>query len=233
MTNRDHISSLGITGGIGSGKSYVCRLLEQRGIPVFYTDDEAKQQMREDPGIHAELSRLIGPEVVDGQGRIVKSVIADYICQGDSNAQAVNRIVHPRVRERMRRWINGGYKSAYAYNHSAQISATRSSVPLSRSQARPGLSGVIAVECALLFEASWEGDLDKVITVAAPHSVRVNRIVARDHITPAKAEEWIRLQMPQEEKERRSDFVILNDGHHDLDAQITDILRQIGGMTGE
>lgn len=87
---------------------------------------------------------------------------------------------------------------------------------------------IVAVECALLFEAGWEKDVDKVATVSAPENVRVRRIMQRDNISESKALEWIHLQMPQEEKERRSQFVILNDGRADLSSQIdemTDCLR--------
>lgn len=198
---------MAITGGIGSGKSYVCRLLEERGIPVFYTDDEAKEEMRHNERIHAELRALIGNDVIDAQGRLVKALIADFICGNDANARAVNQIVHPRVRERMHRWLDNA--------SSKQCSGTS------------GLS-LVAVECALLFEAGWEGDVDKVITVAAPESVRLHRIMQRDHISESKAREWIRLQISQEEKIRRSHFVIINDGVADLQNQIDEILNRIG-----
>ncbi len=201
---------MAVTGGIGSGKSYVCRLLEERGIPVFYTDDEAKLEMRHNAHIHAELRQLIGEGVIGEQGQLVKARIADFICQSEANAQAVNRIVHPRVRERMHRWLAGGGeedgKDCY-YNKGVRIKA---------------------VECALLFEAGWENDVDKIITVAAPENVRVRRIMKRDNISESKALEWIHLQMPQQEKERRSHFVILNDGVADLHSQIDNIIDQLG-----
>ena len=68
MVNRQ-LSIIGVTGGIGSGKSLVCGLLEERGIPVFYTDDEAKLEMRENEQIHCELINLLGPEAIDSEGR--------------------------------------------------------------------------------------------------------------------------------------------------------------------
>ena len=72
---------LGITGGIGSGKSLVCALLEERGIPVFYTDDEAKAEMRENAGIHRDLINLLGPGAISSDGQPVKAVLADYISE--------------------------------------------------------------------------------------------------------------------------------------------------------
>lgn len=189
---------LGVTGGIGSGKSYVCRMLQEKGIPVFYTDDEAKLEMLENPQIHSELISLIGPDAISAEGRPVKPVLSAYICQGEEFAARVNAIVHPRVKERTMRW-----QQAHAS------------------------SPVIAIECALLFESGFEDLCDKTITVAAPHEVRIQRICKRDTITPSKAQEWIDLQMPQEDKIQRSDFVILNDGIEPILPQIDKILTQI------
>lgn len=219
--------SLAVTGGIGSGKSYVCRLLEERGIPVFYIDDEAKIEMRKNPDIHAELRRLIGHDVIDNQGKIVKARIADFICQGEANAAAVNKIVHPRVRERMHRWLEQGGRNA---SHCQKDKDLHAQSPIDTAQSPIDTKDenhsmrIVAVECALLFEAGWEKDVDKVATVSAPENVRVRRIMQRDNISESKALEWIHLQMPQEEKERRSQFVILNDGRADLSSQIDEMI---------
>lgn len=208
--------SLAITGGIGSGKSYVCRLLEERGIPVFYTDDEAKMEMRENPDIHAGLRQLIGDDVIDGQGKIVKARIANFICQSEANATAVNKIVHPRVRERLHRWLEQGRRNMRDC-HKDKDCPNQS--PIETKEGSHS-ARIMAVECALLFEAGWEKDVDKVATVSAPENVRVCRIMQRDNIPESKALEWIHLQMPQEEKERRSQFVIINDGRAGLSFQI-------------
>lgn len=187
---------LGVTGGIGSGKSYVCRMLEQRGVPVFYTDDEAKLEMRSNTAIHQELCAIIGPEVLDACGRPVKDVLSQYIRQSAAHAQRVNDIVHPRVRERAMRWLNSMHHSS-----------------------------ITAIECALLFESGFNSLCQKTLTVSAPLQVRINRICHRDNITPAKAREWIDLQMPQEEKIRLSDYVICNDGTQNIDRQVDHIVK--------
>lgn len=213
---RNDVISLAVTGGIGSGKSYVCRLLEERGIPVFYTDDEAKMEMRENPDIHTGLRQLIGDDVIDGQGNIVKARIANFICQGEANAAAVNKIVHPRVRERLHRWLELGGR--YTRDcHEDKDCPDQSPI---ETKEENHSTRIVAVECALLFEAGWEKDVDKVATVSAPENVRVRRIMQRDNIPESKALEWIHLQMPQEEKERRSQFVIINDGRAGLSFQI-------------
>ncbi len=189
---------LGITGGIGSGKSYVCKMLEQRGIPVFYTDDEAKAEMLSNTDIHHALCKLIGPQALDSCRRPVKAVLSQYICHSTSNAQKVNNIVHPRVKERAMRWLS-----------------SLGSCPLA------------AIECALLFEAGIDTLCHKTINVSAPLQTRINRICKRDNITPPKAMEWIDLQMPQEEKERLSDYVICNDGESKLEPQVDHIINSL------
>lgn len=88
---------IAITGGIGSGKSFVCRLLEQQGINVYDCDAAAKRLMRTSETIRQQLRVLIGPDVYDADGRLDKAVITRYLLASESNAQAINDIVHPAV----------------------------------------------------------------------------------------------------------------------------------------
>lgn len=90
---------IGITGGIGSGKSFICRQLEAAGHPVFYCDPEAKRIIRTHPQVQAELTALIGSGLYDAQRQLVKSVLASYLCRGKAYASRVDAIVHPRVAE--------------------------------------------------------------------------------------------------------------------------------------
>ena len=208
-------SILGITGSIGSGKSHVCHLLEERGIPVFYTDIDAKAEMRENPDIHRELTALIGPDAIDADGHPVKAVLADYICRGPHYADQVNAIVHPRVRERMRQWIN----------------ATKTPTQPPRGEALGLFSpsgelegGSVCIESALLFESGFHTDCTATITVVAPLELRIKRIMQRDHISREKALEWINLQMPQEQKAALADHIIVNDSVTPITPQIDKIL---------
>ncbi len=187
-------SSIGITGGIGSGKSYVCHILEEYGIPVFYTDDEAKKEMLENKDIHKALARLTGKDVILPDGGLNKPLLAHYIAQGDSYAQEVNAIVHPAVRERMRKWL--------------------------KAQQQP----IVAVECALLFEAGYQADLDYVIAVTAPEDIKIERVMQRDGHTRQHILKMMALQLPDEEKAAKADAVIVNDNTHPLRPQIEAIL---------
>lgn len=92
---------IGIAGGIGSGKSYVCQRIRQQGFEVYDCDDAAKRLIRTSPEIRQQLTALIGPEVytddVEGEPVLNKAVVAKFLLTSESNAQAIDRIVHPAV----------------------------------------------------------------------------------------------------------------------------------------
>ncbi len=181
---------IAITGGIGSGKSYVCRLLAERGIEVYDSDAAAKRLMRTSAELQQQLCQLVGNGVYTADGQLQKRVLADYLLASESNKLLLNNVVHPAV----------------ARDFMA--------------------SGKDWLETAILFESGFDRRVafDKVVCVSAPRSVRIERIVSRNNITASKAAEWIDAQMKQEETERRSDFVIVNDGERDLRQQIEQVL---------
>ncbi len=183
--------TLGVTGGIGSGKSYVCSILAQQGAPIFYADDAAKQIMRTHSAVQEELCALLGSEVYDAEGHLVKSVVAAYLCQGEAHSQRVNAIVHPRVEEAWREFV-----------------AQHADAP------------IIYMECALLFEVGWQRLVDKSLLVTCPEEERIARIMERDHIDHTTALKWIALQMPETEKQQLADIAIVNDGKADVAAQL-------------
>ena len=190
--------SIGVTGGIGSGKSYVCHMLEEMGIPVLYTDDEARRLMTSDQSLVEALGELIGMPILHHDGTLRKSVISAFIRGDEQNAEKVNGLVHPAARKSMHEWV------------SAQ------NVP------------VVAVECALLFETQFDKDVDYTMAVSAPLDVRVERVMLRDGKNCAEVLQWNRMQMADSEKERRADFVVVNDGTAPLREQLTAVLDGIG-----
>ncbi len=184
----------GVTGGIGSGKSHVCRQLARRGIPVFYCDDEAKCLIRTDPTLRHELTAIVGPRLYRPDGQLDKAVMTAYLCGGREQANSVDAVVHPRVAEVFNRWA--------------------------REQSAP----VVAMECALLFESGFDRLVDRTVHILADHATRLARVVARDRVTPEQAEAWMALQMDEDEKSRRADFVIHNNDGDPLDPQIDRLL---------
>ena len=182
-----------ITGGIGSGKSYVCHILESRGISVYDCDAAAKRLMRTSEKLQQELRQLVGQDVYTSDGQLQKRVLAEFLLTSEANKQALNDVIHPAVAEDF----------------------------LS--------SGMTWLESAILFESGFDRrvSFDRIVCVSAPCDVRIQRIMRRDNITAEKAAEWIETQMAQEEVERRSHFVIINDGKSDIEQQIDNMLSQI------
>lgn len=201
------LRTLGLTGGIGAGKSYVCRLLRERGLPVFGCDEQARRIMATDPQVRRELVALAGPAVYDERGQLCKPVLSDYLRQGGDHACRVNAVVHPRVAQAFRQWA-------------ARVAAER---PAS-AQERPL---VAVMECALLFEAGFHRLVSASCCVEAPLEVRLQRVCARDGIRRATARQWVELQMSQEEKLRRADYRLLNDGVAPLAPQLDALLEQV------
>lgn len=184
---------IAITGGIGSGKSYVCRILEKQGIRVYDCDAEAKRLMRSDADLQAGLKRLVGEEVYSAEGILQKPVLAQFLLASEANKQAVNDVVHPAVARDFE------------------------------------LSDYQWMESAVLFDSGFDRrtHFDFVVCVTAPVSVRLQRIMQRDHISEQKAQEWIDAVMPQEELAARSDFEIVNDGARDVEEQVLRLLTQL------
>ena len=190
---------IGITGGIGSGKSYVCRLLEKRGLQVYDCDSAAKRLIRTSADIHRRLTALIGPDAYNkvetgegessGEYRLDKAVVARFLLASEENARAIDAIVHPAV---FRDFIE---------------------------------SGMEWMESAILYESGIYWLVDKVIVVTAPLELRLQRVMQRDGISREKVLEWMGRQLPQEEVRRRADFEIVNDGAADLEQQLNRIFK--------
>lgn len=188
---------IGLTGGIGSGKSVVSRLLEVMGIPVYISDIEARRLMVSDEGIRRKLTLLLGEEVYIG-GNLNKPLLASYLFGSAEHAAQVNAIVHPRVKDDFRLWCSA------------------------RSE-RPW----VGMESAILLEAGFLEEVDKVVMVYAPLDVRIQRIVSRDASSRELIEQRIRHQMDDEEKRKMADYVIVNDGNSPLISQVLNLISSL------
>ena len=193
---------LGITGGIGSGKSYVSRLLAQRGVPVFDCDSQAKRLTQEDSVIRRDLIALLGSHVYTEAG-LNKPLLASYLFASEENASRINAIIHPRVRVVFREWV-----SSY----------------LAKG------SDVIAIESAILYESGFDAEVDKVLVVHAPLALRCERVVERDHTTVEQVQQRIASQLSDEVKCQRSDYIIENDGVMSLEDQIDKLFSYLEGI---
>ncbi len=199
---------IGITGGIGSGKSYVCSQLEAAGHAVFYCDDEAKRIIRTDEGVKRELSRLVGADVYAPDGQLRKAVLAAYLCRGTDYAERVNRIVHPRVAEAFRQFCLARQTDD---TNVPQLPPSCGKETTPQALAALPLRGTVFMECALLFETGFNSLTSLSVLVHVSHTTQLSRLMARDNISREKAEAWIALQLPEEEKLERADRIIVNE----------------------
>ena len=186
-----------ITGGIGSGKSYVSAMLEERGIPVYNADTESKRLTLSNAEIRNKLIALLGEEIY-ANGELNKPMLASYLFASTENAVRINGIIHPVVKEDFKRWLT---------NHTEKE--------------------ITAFESAILYEAGFEDSVDAVLVVFAPRELRLERAMNRDKATREQIEARMSAQMEDEEKCRKADFVVYNDGSLPLDEQLTSFINQL------
>lgn len=188
---------IGVTGGIGSGKSVVSRLLRLMDVPVYDCDREAKRLMDESVALRKALVEAVGTKVYDTTGRLDRRFLASYMFGHAERVAVVNSIVHPIVRADFKRWAQQTGKA------------------------------VVAVESAILFEAGMEADVDSVWLVHAPESVRVQRAVQRDASNEEAVRSRMKNQMDEQEYRKRAGKVICNDDRSSLIRQVNELLCEI------
>lgn len=188
---------LGVTGGIGSGKSVVTQLLGLYNIPVYVADIESKRLTESSPVIRRKLIGMFGDGIYK-DGRLNKALLASHIFGDSDKLQAVNGIIHPEVKDDLSGWF---------LRQEGQV--------------------IVAVESAIAFESGFDRLTDKMIMVYTPLDMRIERVMKRDGASRRKVLDRIESQMPDEEKARLSDFVIDNSGSCSVIEQVQDILKQL------
>ena len=163
---------IGITGGIGSGKSTIAKQLREMGYAVYDTDSEAKRLIVEDAGVREEIEQLFGKEVYK-DGVYQTALVAQRVFADRSLLAQLNAIVHPAVKADILRWAEN-------INHPT----------------------LCFVECAILYQAGFDTLCDKVVLVTAPEEVRLQRAVTRDHSTIEKGRARMRAQEVEKDIER-------------------------------
>lgn len=172
---------IGLTGGIGSGKSTVAKIFEILGIPVYYADDRAKKLMNESLEIRAKIQDNFGEETYDDKGKLNREFLAKTIFSDPEKVKIINSIVHPVVGKDFEEWAD--------------------------QQSSP----YVLKEAALIFESESHEKLDAVITVSSPIKIRINRILMRDpHRSSDQINQIIDQQLPDEIKNEKADYVIKN-----------------------
>jgi dephospho-CoA kinase len=185
---------IGITGGIGSGKSVVCRLFRVLGVPVYDSDAQAKWVMAHDVALRAELVAAFGPETFDTAGQLNRTYLARTAFNNPTQLARLNQLVHPHVGRDFEQWADEKQQAGHAY---------------------------VLKEAALLYESGAYRQLDRIITVFAPLPIRQARVLRRDpHRTADDILNIVGKQMSEEEKLSRADYIIYNDDAHLLIPQV-------------
>jgi dephospho-CoA kinase len=186
---------IGITGGIGSGKSIASRLFHALGVPVYDADTRARWVMENDPALRTELRAAFGPGVFNGTtGCLNRPALAATVFNNQARLVQLNGLVHPHVGLDFERWAAAQQLAGHAY---------------------------VLKEAALLFEAGSYKQLDRIITVSAPLAVRTARVLRRDpHRTAADVQAIMGKQLSEEEKVQRADYVLVNDDVRPLLPQV-------------
>jgi len=174
---------IGITGGIGSGKSLVCKIFHCLGVPVYDADSRAKSLMTTDGILISQIKKEFGDLSFDGDGNLNRKYISEVVFADPVKLNTLNGLVHPRVGLDYTKWVEEHKGQRY-----------------------------VLKEAALLFEASSHKLLDQIIVVHAPEALRIARVLSRDkHRTERQIREIIKNQMPEEEKLSRANAIITND----------------------
>ncbi|HET6254895.1 MAG TPA: dephospho-CoA kinase [Puia sp.] len=197
------ILRVGLTGGIGSGKTTIAKIFETLGVPVSYADQEAKLLMNKDPGLRAAIIARFGPEAYIAEtGALNRPWMAAQVFSDPVKLEALNSLVHPATIQFGELWMT----------------------------ALAGHAPYAIREAALIFESASAGHLDFIIGVYAPLSVRISRTMQRDHRTREEVLQRMRYQIDEEIKMRLCDAVIQNDGQQAVLPQVLALHQRLLGL---
>ncbi len=191
---------VGITGGIGSGKTTVCKIFATLGIPIYYADDRAKWLMVNSPALQTGIINLFGKEAYNEEGQLNRAYIGGIAFKHPKKLQKLNALVHPAVFVDGENWQQEQFALQVPYT---------------------------LKEAALLYETGSHKFLDKMIVVTAPEEMRIERVMKRDGLDREAIQDRIARQMPAAEKVAQADYIITNDGQQLLIPQVLEIHQQL------
>lgn len=185
---------IGLTGGIGSGKSTVAKYIASKGIPVYIADDEAKKIMTKKSVIH-EIQNLFKENIILENGQLDRKKIATIVFQDSSLLKKLNEVVHPKVKKHFKKWLEKNKEAPF-----------------------------VVKEVAILFETGGNTECDKVILVTAPEDVKISRVMKRDNVSQEEIMKRMKNQLSDAEKSMKSDYVVTNVKIDDTYIAIDEIL---------
>ncbi|MCS7298181.1 MAG: dephospho-CoA kinase [Bacteroidia bacterium] len=191
---------VGLTGGIGTGKTYILQRIAVYGYPTYSADQRAKALMEEDAELKKHIQALLGKEAYTPEGKLHRSFVAERIFQDASLRQKINQLVHPRTGLDFLQWVEErrqeGHKAVFK-------------------------------EAALTIEAGAFQGLDCLVMIYAPLQVRLERLRRRGDLSPEETFQRLRAQWPEWRKIAYADFVIVNDGILPLEPQLVTLFQQL------
>lgn len=182
---------IGVTGGIGSGKSMVCRLFECLDIPVYYADSRAKWLTNNDPEIREKVVALLGNEAYDSAGRYNTRFVASSVFKNEPLLKELNAIIHPVVLRDTKAWVTQNAGAPY-----------------------------VVKEAAIMAKAGQANAVDYVVVVEAPVGLRIQRILQRDKRTEHEIKAIIERQVSDESRREIADYIVNNDDTSELIPQV-------------
>lgn len=187
-----------ITGGIGTGKSFLSGIMRTMGVPVYFSDIMAKRLMESDAELVGGLKREISPELYDLNGKLKKGLLSSMVFSDEEIRHKVESLVHPAVMRDYSKW-NERYED-WSFT---------------------------MFESAILFESGLADQFDMIIGVQAPLELRIQRCMMRDSETRENVERRIAAQMPQEKLSELCDFIVVNDGSVNLHDRLLEIFESV------
>jgi dephospho-CoA kinase len=195
---------IGLTGGIGSGKSVISNQLRQMGYSVYDTDSEAKRLIMEDVHVREQIEHLFGKDVYRN-GVYQTAMVAQQVFANPSLLARLNAIVHPAVHQDIIRWVSK--QNSPSFKKGKEVS-------------------LLFIECAILYQAGIDQFCDKVVAVTAPEQVRLERVIARDHSDKERVHARMRVQDVDKDM-LCADIILNNDGRTPIPTLCEEFLKLI------
>jgi dephospho-CoA kinase len=195
--------TIGLTGGIGSGKSLLAKVFSLLGVPVYYSDDESKKLLNSSEELKKSLTESFGELIYFADGTINKQKFADIIFNDEAKLQQANQIIWPHVSRDFQNW------------------------------AAKQTADFVLQESALLYESGAYKNHTANIVVDAPEELRIKRVTERDNSTPEEVLKRMKRQMPQNKKNKLADFIVTNDGTKLILPQILELRKKILNISGK
>lgn len=192
---------IGLTGGIGSGKTTAAKFIEEMGFAVYYSDDRAKEIVNDDESLKTQIKTLLGEDAYDENGLYDRKVVAEKVFNNEELLLQINALIHPAVRIDFEKWTER-QNTAFIFK-----------------------------ETALLFELKLNESCDKSVLITADEPLRIKRVMDRDGKTYRQVEAIIDKQMPEKDKVKLADFVIYNNSDViELKMETEKMLMKLAGL---